>query len=138
MNCFMKNQRNESVMENIKRSMIFFTSGIEDAVLQTGIMQSFKMKGPKRLIKYVLARDSEKKSASEMVKSLNVLQAIQWIQESWKDVTNATIKDCFEKCGIVKRHEELMGVEDEDDLEFAALVRVHTRYSCFGVCQFRR
>ena len=31
----MKNQRNESVMENIKRSMIFFTSGIKDDVLQT-------------------------------------------------------------------------------------------------------
>ena len=78
------------------------------------------------MIKYVLASVNEKKSASEIVKSLNVLQAIRWVQESWKDVTIARIKTCFEKCGIVKRHEELMDVEDEDDLEFAALVREFT------------
>ena len=76
--------------------------------VSAGIIQNFKVKYRKRLIKYVLARVNEKKSASEIVKSLNVLQAIQWVQESWKDVTNATIKNCFEKCGIVKRHEELM------------------------------
>ena len=78
------------------------------------------MKYRKRLIKYVLERVNEKKSASEIVKSLNVLQAIQWVQESWKDVTSATIKNCFEKCGIVKRHDELMEIEDEDDLEFTS------------------
>ena len=94
--------------------------------LDAGIIQNFKVKHHKRLIKYVLARVNEKKSASEIVKSLNVLQAIQWVQEPWKDVTNATIKNCFEKCGIVKRHEELLKVEDEDDLEFAALVRDFT------------
>ena len=94
--------------------------------LDAGIIQNFKVKYHKRLIKYVLARVNEKKSASEIVKSLNVLQAIQWVQESWEDVTNATIKNYFEKCGIVKRHEELMEVEDEDDLEFAALVREFT------------
>ena len=74
--------------------------------LDAGIIQNFKVKYWKRLIKYVLARFNEKKSASEIVKSLNVLQAIQWVQKSWKDVTNATIKNCLKKCGIVKRHEE--------------------------------
>ena len=94
--------------------------------LDAGIIQNFKVKHRKRLIKYVLARVNEKKSASEIIKSLNVLQAIQWVQESWKDVTNETFNNCFKKCGIVKRHEELMEVEDEDDLEFAALVREFT------------
>ena len=78
------------------------------------------MKYHKRLIKYVLARVNEKKSTSEIVKSLNVLRVIQWVQESWKDVTSATIKNCSEKCGIVKRHDELMEIEDEDDLEFTS------------------
>ena len=94
--------------------------------LDAGKIQNFKVKYPKRLIKDVLASVNEKKSASEIVKSLNVLQAIQWVQGSWKDVTNATIKNGFEKCGIVKRNEELMEVENEDDLEFAALVREFT------------
>ena len=69
--------------------------------LDAGVIQIFKVKYRKRLIKCVLARVNEKKFASEVVKSLNVLQAIQWVQESWKDVTN-------------------------DDLEFAALVREFT------------
>ena len=37
-------------------------------------------------------------------------------------VTGTTIKNCFEKCGVVKSNNNLMEVE-EDDLEFEALVR---------------
>ena len=65
--------------------------------LDAGKIQNFKVKYRKRLIKYLLARVNEKKSALEIGKSLNVLQAIQWVQESWKDVTNATIKKIVSK-----------------------------------------
>ena len=47
--------------------------------------------------------------------------AIRWAQEAWKEVSGATIKSCFEKCGIVK-NDNLMEVEEED-LELEALVR---------------
>ena len=46
--------------------------------------------------------------------------AIRWAQEAWKEVTGTTIKNCFEKCGIIKI-DDLMEIEEED-LEFKALV----------------
>ena len=47
--------------------------------------------------------------------------AIRWAQEAWKEVTGTTIKNCFEKCGIIK-NDDLMEIEEED-LEFEALVQ---------------
>ena len=47
---------------------------------------------------------------------------IQWAQEAYKEVTGTTIKNCFEKFGMVKSNDDLMEIE-EDDLEFEALVR---------------
>ena len=49
-----------------------------------------------------------------------ILMAIPWAQEAWKEVTGTTIKNCFEKCGIIKI-DDLMEIEEED-LEFKALV----------------
>ena len=47
--------------------------------------------------------------------------AIRWAQEAWKEVTGTTIKNCFEKCGIIK-NDDLIEVE-EHDLELQALVQ---------------
>lgn len=93
--------------------------------LDAGIIRNFKVKYRKRLVKFVLSRIREDASATEIVKGVNVLMAIQWIQEAWKEVTNSTIKNCFEKCGI-KGDDELMEVEEADDLEFEALVKEFT------------
>ena len=46
---------------------------------------------------------------------------IQWAQEAWKEVTGTKIKNCFEKCGVVKSNDDLMEVK-EDDLEFEEFV----------------
>ena len=46
--------------------------------------------------------------------------AIPWAQEAWKEVTGTTMKNCFEKCGIIK-NEDLIEIEEED-LEFEAFV----------------
>ena len=49
-----------------------------------------------------------------------ILTAIRWAQEAWKEVTGTTIKNCFEKYGIIK-NDDLMEIEEEY-LEFEALV----------------
>ena len=78
--------------------------------LDAGIIQNFKVKYRKRLVKYVLARIREYASTRQIVKGVDVLVAIRWIQEAWKEVSNSTIKNCFEKRGI-KGDNELMEVE---------------------------
>ena len=47
--------------------------------------------------------------------------AIRWAQEAWKEVTGTTIKNCFEKCGIVKNDDLIKN--EEEDLEFQALIQ---------------
>ena len=70
--------------------------------LDAGIIQNFKVKYRKRLVKYVLARINEYSSATQIIKDVNILMAIRWAQEAWKEVTGTTTKNCFEKCGIIK------------------------------------
>ena len=89
--------------------------------LDAGIIQNFKVKYRKRLVKYVLAWIHEDGSATQIVKGVDVLVAIRWLQKSWNEVANLTINNCFEKWNI-KGDNELMEVED-DDLEFEALVK---------------
>ena len=93
--------------------------------LNADIIQNFKVKYQRSLVKYVLARIQEDASAMQIVKGMDLLVAIQWLQEAWKEVTNLTIKNCFEKCGI-KGDNELMEVGEDDDLEFEALVKEFT------------
>ena len=93
--------------------------------LDVGIIQNFKVKYQKRLVKYVLARIQEDASATQIVKGVDVLVAIRWLQETWKGVTNLAMKNCFEKCGI-KGNNEPMEVEEDDDTEFEALVKEFT------------
>ena len=88
--------------------------------LDAGIIQNFKVKHRKRLVKYVLARINEYSSTTQIIKDVEILMAIRWAQEAWKEVTGTTIKNSFEKCGIIKI-DDLMEIEEED-LEFKALV----------------
>ena len=73
----------------------------------------------------MLARILEDASATQILKGVDVLLAIWWLQESWNKVANLTIKNCFKKCGI-KGYNELIKVEEDDDLKFAALVKEFT------------
>ena len=93
--------------------------------LNADIIQNFKVKYRRSLVKYVLARIQEDVFAIQIVKGVDVLVAIQGLQKAWKEVTNLTIKNYFEKCNI-KGDNELMEVEEDDDLEFEALVKEFT------------
>ena len=105
--------------------IIFLTKNTTSRLqpLDAAIIQNFKVKYRKRLVKYVPARIQEDASATQIVKGVDVLVAVRWLQEVWKEVTNLTIKNCFEKCSM-KGDNELMKVEEDDDLEFEALVSI--------------
>ena len=42
--------------------------------------------------------------------------AIQWTQEAWREVTGISIKNCFEKCGLVKSNNDFMEVQEDEAL----------------------
>ena len=50
-------------------------------------------------MKYVVARIGEGKNVSEIIKDVNIAQAIHWLKVAWKDISKETILHCFQKCG---------------------------------------
>ena len=114
----------KSIIDLFSQEKIIFLPKNTTSTLQpldAGVIQNFKVKYRKRLVKYVLARINEYSSATQIIKVVNILMAIRWAQEAWKELTGTTIKNCFQKCGIIK-YDDLMEIEEED-LGFEALVR---------------
>ena len=70
----------------------------------------------------MLARIQEDAYATQIVEGADVLVAIWWLQEVWKEGTNITIKNCFKKRSI-KGDNKLLEV---DDLEFEVLIKEFT------------
>ena len=70
----------------------------------------------------MLSRINDNASAAEIVQDVNILMAIRWVQQVWKDLTPSTVKRCFEKCGFCEGDDELMEDVDVDE-EFSALVK---------------
>ena len=62
-------------------------------------------------MRYFIARINDDLTASEIAKGIDILQAITWVADSWKEVSVETIKNCFTKCDITDQ----IG-QDEDDL----------------------
>ena len=62
------------------------------------------------MLQYVCSQVDGEKNASEIVKSINVLMAIEWGRQAWNDVRQSTITKCFQKTGLYPRDEPI-----EDD-----------------------
>ena len=112
----------QSRLKNIK--LIFLpkctTSRLQP--LDAGLIRAFKCKYRKLLMKYVVARIDEGKNASEIIKEVNIAQAIHWLQVAWKDISKETILHCFQKCGFGKSECHSVSGEGEVDEEFESLL----------------
>jgi len=73
-------------------------------------------------LRYVLSKIDECDSASDVVKSVNILVAIRWVAIAWSQVTAETIMNCFRKAGILDRELDVvsLGIEDDSDPFFEA------------------
>jgi hypothetical protein len=100
------------------------TSAIQP--LDQGIIQAFKSRYRKQLMIHLLAKMDSKLSASQLAKSITVLDAIYWIDNAWADTKPSTITSCFKACGFVNIENDTAPEEDtEDDLPLSSfLVRL--------------
>lgn len=76
--------------------------------LDAGIISQVKALYRKRLLRHVLAEMNEADTARELAKSVNLLDAISWLDMAWNSVDATTIPKCFKKCGFEVK-------EDMDD-----------------------
>ena len=65
--------------------------------LDLGIIQNFKV----HYLRYVLSKIDECDTASDVVKSINILIALRWVAQAWLLVRADTIAKCFRKAGIL-------------------------------------
>ena len=91
----------QEALKNIKLEFFPKNTASRLQPCDAGIIKNFKHKYRKLLIRYILARiDSVNRTAREIIKDVTILKVIEWIQTSWADVSEKTIKNCFEKCGF--------------------------------------
>lgn len=71
-----------------------------------GVIQNLKVKYRAILVNYILEKIEDnllepQSTAIDINKKMNILQAIQFISDSWRDVSSQTIKNCFRKGGFL-------------------------------------
>ena len=90
--------------------------------LDAGMLANWKVLYRKRMLRYVFSQVDGEKNASEIVKSINVLMAIEWGRQAWNDVRQSTITKCFQKTGLYLRDEPI----EDDPFEGEELANLKT------------
>lgn len=75
------------------------------------------MKTKRKLLRYVCSKIDGQKTASEIVKSVNLLMAIQWGKQAWDEISPDAITECFRKVGLVPDANIIEGNDDDDLFE---------------------
>lgn len=90
--------------------------------LDAGIIANWKVPYRKRMLQYVCSQVDGEKKASEIVKTINVLMAIEWGRQAWNDVCQSTTTKCFQKTGLYPRDEPI----EDDPFEEEELANLKT------------
>ena len=89
--------------------------------LDFGIIQNFKIHYKCLLLRYILTKIDECQTASEVVKSVNILIAIRWVAQAWSMVTVQTISKCIRRAGILDSEMGIVSCDMEEDDPFLAV-----------------
>ena len=68
--------------------------------LDQGIIKAFKARYRKRMMKSLVAKIEQDDSVTELSKEINVLDAVHWIRELWKETRIETVSRCFKLSGF--------------------------------------
>ncbi len=87
--------------------------------LDQGIIRSWKAKYKHLLLTRIVSNIDSGETATEIAKSINILDVCRWSASAWDSVTAITIRNCFKKAGF---HQDAQEDDDEDDLPLQALI----------------
>ncbi|VVC35212.1 DDE superfamily endonuclease domain, partial [Cinara cedri] len=108
-------------LKNIKLEFLPPNSTSLIQPLDMGVIQNLKVKYRATLVNYILEKIEDnllepQSTAIDISKKINILQAIQFISDSWRDVSSQTIKNCFRKCGYHTIDQQLEPNFEEHDI----------------------
>ena len=86
-------------LSNIK--LVFFPPNTTSKCqpMDQGVIRAFKCHYRQKLVKHIIAQCSTARSADQV--SVNVLDAVNWIDSSWKRIATSTIQNGFRAAGFV-------------------------------------
>ena len=87
-----------------------------------GIIRNLKAKYRKHLLRHVVSLLGGENTASAIIKSVTVLDAIRWLRLSWDEVNENAIRNCFQKCEFSQL--ENTNEAAQDDAEFKDLLQL--------------
>ena len=102
---------------NIKMAFLPKNTTSRTQPLDAGIIKLWKVKTKRKLLRYVCSKIDGQKTASDIVKSVNLLMAIQWGKQAWDEINQDTIAKCFNKVGLVPDANIVEGNDDYDPFE---------------------
>ena len=65
-------------------------------------------------MKHVIWRIGDRKKSSEIIKGVDLLRYMRWVNQAFEKLAKDTIKRCFENCGF----SEVSVLVEEPDEEF--------------------
>lgn len=99
--------------------------------LDLGIIRAFKARYRKRLLRHMIVKLDQSEKASEIAKSVNVLECIHWINESWLETESSTIAKCFHQAGFPvgnptgTEYPDVESDDPDDDIPLAHLLHIN-------------
>ena len=103
-------------LDNIKLQFFPPNTTAKTQPMDQGVIQALKLKYRKRQLQFMIAQMDKEKTltGAEILKKISVLEAIYWINRSWREVEASTIEKGFRRCGF-QSTPVCPVVDDEDD-----------------------
>lgn len=107
--------------------------------MDQGIIQALKLKYRSRQLSFIVSQmERNDKVGSQVLKEISILDAIYWINGSWKEVNPTTIQKCFAKCGFKQISDSDVVIsecdsddnDDDDEVPLAVLRMSHDLFGC--------
>ena len=101
----------KGMFSNVQIEFLLKNTTSRTQPLDAGIIKTWKMYYKRKLLRHVASEIDGKKTASEIVKSVNLLMAIRWMVSAWDEVPSEVISKCFKHVGMYPDEE----MEMDDD-----------------------
>ncbi|CAK9828167.1 Tigger transposable element-derived protein 4 [Anthophora retusa] len=122
-------------LKNIQLEFLDSNTSSMQQPLGMGIIKNLKVLYREKLINHILQAIEDNlltssSTAKEVSAKVNILQAIQFVADSWREISTKTIQNCFYRCGFKHPNLEISEIKENDHNAILQLQQV-TNYEDF-------